>query len=166
MSTNCGGVSSFPLASLFHPLSQYGTKSIEDFLVDKNMKYIWEEDTDLVKNIDGSTVSINQFGDRYKTFFVYGHYMAMHELLVGLAIAYCNIKPEGEIIGPRPVYFVWRQKPECYDPVDNRYTVYTESGIPVQKGDKEERKSVGCRVTFYTENEYKSFVSKVLEEVK
>ena len=98
---------------------------------------LWDEDTylDFVKNIDGPLGPNDQFERRYNTFAVDGGYVSMHELLFGLTRALMYIKPEGGEMKERPVYLVWRQKPEQY--IDDK-----------------EQKYVNCRLTFYTEQEY------------
>ena len=98
---------------------------------------LWDNDTylDFVKNITGPSQTNDQFGNKYRTFAVDGGYVSMNQLLFGLTCALMYIKPEGGEVKQRPVYLVWRQKPEQY--IDDK-----------------EQKYINCRLTFYTEQEY------------
>lgn len=115
--------------------------------VNSKEMYIWENDNDLIMNVEGIPTSCDEFGHPYEVLGIKGKLSDMNDLLLGLFKSYSSIKPLGDSIKPRKVIFVWRQIPEEHVYHKRKsYDIYTD-----------------CRLTVYAYHKYLKYKKQLAE---
>ena len=85
----------------------------------------------MIIEIDGPHKSIDNCGERYKTYAISGDVSDMEKIIGGLVEACKTVKPEGAKADLRPVVIVWRMKPKpvVVDGIKStvsRFSIYPE----------------------------------------
>lgn len=107
--------------------------------------YIWENDSDLIMNVEGIPASRDEFGHAYETLSIKGNFSNMNDLLFGLFKVYSSIQPLRKITKARKVVFVWRSIPE-------EISDFAFSWIEVR-----------CRLTVYAHHKYLMYKRQLAE---